>query len=82
MKFILPLVLLLPSCNLVNRPLPAGSLLSATSGKHVVTVDVSGKTWKEALKAIGLSVLNAGGQALANYALSEVKARLQVNPQK
>lgn len=72
-------VLALSSCSTL---VPSGTVLSVTSGKQVVLVDVSGKTWRDALKQIGVSLMQTGGKALAYYVTQKADERLRITSQK
>ena len=79
MKFLIIVAIALTccSCSTTGR-LPENSAIAGQSGKGVVMVDVSGLTWKEALQKVGLAAVKAGGKLVADYAVAQLKARLEV----
>lgn len=60
--------------------LPPNSAITGSSGKHVVAVEVSGLTWQQALKKVGLQAAQAGGKLLADYAVATLRAKLEGVP--
>ena len=69
--------LLLSAC---QSTLPPGSAISGTSGKNTVTVEVGGLKIADALKKVGLALVNAGGGLVADYAIATLKAKLDSQP--
>lgn len=72
-------VLALSSC---STTVPSGTAFTITSGKNIVAVDMSGKTWKDALKQIGVQLMQTGGKALADYVTTKADERLRATSQK
>lgn len=75
MKLLL-LLAALPLCS-CQTTLPSNSVISGSSGKSSVSVDVSGLTWKDALRKVGLSVAKAIGQPLADAAVAKLQGVLE-----
>ena len=73
------LAILLSSC---GTTVPSGTAFTVTSGKNIVAVDMGGKTWKDALKQIGVSLMQTGGKALADYITTKSDERLRISSQK
>jgi len=64
---------LLSAC---QSTLPKGAAIAGSTGKETITVEVGGLTVGDALKKVGLSLLNRGGALAADYAIATLKGKL------
>ncbi len=62
----------LASCATDGR-IPAGTALTV-GGKNPVAVAVGGKTWRDAFRAVGITVAQAAGQALVSAAVTRLES--------